>query len=122
MFLPWTGNAQPETMCLKKNLLILFLTIFQFVLITTSAIAQETESVTKFRVGICSGYGRENLNWSIAGKTNTSDHVNILSELDWKRLAGISFDINAEYNFYKRFILNAEFSALVIIDYRSQKS
>lgn len=100
-------------MSLKKKLITFWTAAFQLVLITTLN-AQESESRNKFRMGITSGYARENLNWSIAGETNTFDNVNILSELDWKKLTGISFGLHTEYNVCKRFVLRTNFSTLLI--------
>jgi hypothetical protein len=101
-------------MRLKKNLFTFCLAASQLVLITIAVHAQRPETEDKFLIGISSGYSREHLNWSIAGQTSASTDVNILSELDWKKLSGISFGLDVEYNFYKRFVLLANLSALLI--------
>lgn len=91
-----------------------WLVLALLLVVTTATKAQECAGNKKFRVGLVSGYAREDFRWSIGGKTDQSGYVNILSELKWKRLSGIAFGFDAGYNFYKDFVLRTSFSGVML--------
>jgi outer membrane protease len=88
--------------------------LMALILLVSTINAQESGVHNKFSVALRSGYVRENFSWSIAGKITPTNHVNVLSELDWKRLSGLAFHVDVEYNLYKRIIVRTNLGKVAL--------
>jgi len=73
-----------------------------FILIATSfSLANAQDAVeSRLQVSLFSGYQTNDLNWSIAGNQN-GQNPNILSELKWKKVGGITAGSNVRYKVWK---------------------
>ncbi|TKC08734.1 hypothetical protein [Pedobacter frigoris] len=81
--------------------------IFSIILmcVTSAAFSQQQ----KFTVSLNTGLFREDFNWSIAGNMD-GKNPNVLSELIWKNLEGIQYNINSSYFLSSKIALNASFT------------
>ncbi len=64
----------------------------------------------KLKLEACIGYSVENLDWSIAGLNSNSQHVNVLSELEWKNTVGPCLFFGGEIYVWKELFVGADFS------------
>jgi hypothetical protein len=76
--------------------------------------AQVTESSKKLSVTGSFGYTSEDLDWSIAGNLS-GQAPNVYSELIWKDLQGPDFQLNVEWNVWRKFFLETELYRFQII-------
>jgi hypothetical protein len=76
--------------------------------IQTKLRAQESVKTDgKLEVEFSTGYMKQDLTWSIAGNLN-GQNPNIYSELVWRDVGAIQFELGGRYNFWKKFILNVD--------------
>lgn len=76
--------------------------------------AQVTESSKKLSVTGSFGYTSEDLDWSIAGNLS-GQAPNVYSELIWKDLQGPAFQLNVEWDVWRKFFLETELYRFQII-------
>jgi hypothetical protein len=74
----------------------------------------QAQNNQKFKASVNVGGFSENFHWSIAGTAQGTD-PNIYSELRWSKLRGPQTSMHLEYNFWKGFLLQADFSSASII-------
>lgn len=70
--------------------------------------------LSKFTVGLKTGYFTNDFKWSIAGNSQGTS-PNILSEVVWKDLSGYSIGLNSNIKLWKNLSLSAEISSSSII-------
>jgi outer membrane protease len=86
--------------------------------ICLSAVAQEEDSIAipkpkKFSIAVSVNRTTEDLTWSIAGNIQGTS-PNIYSELIWKDLQGTPIRLDAQWNFWKSFLIRARVSRMSI--------
>lgn len=70
---------------------------------------QSLENTKKFSLSISTGYRQQDFRWSIAGTSDGKD-PNVYSELIWKNLKSVSYNLNLEYKLNKKILLQASLS------------
>ncbi|MBB5394157.1 hypothetical protein [Mucilaginibacter sp. AK015] len=63
----------------------------------------------KLSLNVTTGYGQQDLKWSIAGNL-AGQNPNIYSELQWKKVGGVLLTATGEWNVWKRFMLTAGYA------------
>lgn len=94
---------------LKKHLLYLCLTT---VVNITARVASAQDK--PIQISVTANYNDEDFRWSIAGNMQ-GEKPNILSELIWKDIKGPGMQVGANWNIWKRILVQAYFSKTVIV-------
>ncbi|WP_316792420.1 hypothetical protein [Pedobacter frigoris] len=81
--------------------------LFSIILMCITPVAFSQEQ--KFTVSLNTGLFREDFNWSIAGNME-GKNPNVLSELIWRNLEGIQYNINSSYFLSSKIAVNANFT------------
>ena len=89
--------------------------VFSLLGILFCMMANAQEKKQKFNITTQLGYFQEDFRWSIAGINDNNNYVNILSELRWENLRGPQANINLQYNFWKGFFVQGNFSTSLIL-------
>jgi len=71
----------------------------------------------KLQVSVTSGYGLQDLRWSIAGNAN-GQNPNVLSELKWKGVAATITGMHLQYRIFRQWQLEGEYAHLFFLSGR----
>ncbi|MBV8389567.1 MAG: hypothetical protein JO080_07205 [Mucilaginibacter sp.] len=91
---------------MTKPYKFIFLATLTYFFCYLSAQAQEANKL-QFSAG--GGYQKENFHWSIAGNSN-GQNPNIYSELKWKNISGVMWNVALQWNFYERLLLTGSYN------------
>lgn len=72
------------------------------------ALCFTNKSFTQVNLSANSGFFTQNFNWSVAGNY-AGQNPNIYSELIWKKIKGVSFGMDADYQIHKKYFLSGMF-------------
>jgi hypothetical protein len=78
---------------------------------SADAWAQQKHLTPRVSIEPSVGYGNENLVWSIAGVNAMDQPVNILSELKWRKIKAVTFQLRAETFVWKKLFVRGDLSS-----------
>lgn len=82
---------------------------FLFVLMHGVRLLHAQSIEKSLQLDISTGYQQENFHWSISGNLS-GQNPNVLSELKWMKVGGQQIAASANWNFYKRLVVYADYS------------
>ncbi|RYU91992.1 hypothetical protein EWM62_00700 [Mucilaginibacter terrigena] len=81
-------------------------------IITAAGLYAQT-TPEKLSLSLVTGYERQDLKWSIAGNL-AGENPNVYSELQWKKVGGLSVAAALEWNVWNRVLLTADYANVFI--------